>query len=310
MMGWLLPLIVLAGVLAMPWLAERRRHGVDVFRDRAPGRFAKLSAGATHYQWLGAARGPVIVCVHGLTTPSPIWYALADRLGKLGFRVLVYDLFGRGFSDAPTHVQTIEDYQQQLEDLLAHQSLTEDLTLVGFSMGGMIASAYASAHPSGLRRLILVASAGVQIREDRLVDVARRVPVLGDWVHHMIVARRDRRALRAQLGQSFDIKGIVELQLGEFKSKGFLQSVWSSRRYVLPLKQADVHEKIEYAGVPVVAIWAEKDEVIPLRSLGTLTQWNRAVRQNVITDADHRVLYTHSTQVAEVLEQVLRDELD
>jgi len=187
--------------------------------------------------------------------------------------------------------------------------VTQDVTLIGFSMGGMIASAYASAHPNVLRRLILVATAGVQIRCDRLVDVARRLPVLGDWIHHMIISRRDRRVLRAQLGQSFDIQGIVELQLGEFKGKGFLPSVLSSRRSVLPLKQEDVHAKIGQAGVPVVAIWAEKDEVVPLRSLGILTQWNRTVRQNVITDADHRLLYTHSAQVAEVLEQILHDDL-
>ncbi len=308
MLGWVFPLLVLGGLAMLPWLAESRRHAVDVFRDKAPGRFAKLSQGVTHYQWLGGARGPAVVCVHGLTTPSPVWYAIAGGLAKLGFRVLVYDLYGRGFSDAPRGAQDGEFFATQLADLLDHQGLTEDVTLMGYSMGGSITTHFTATHSNRVRRLILLASGGLWLREDKLTELSRKTPFLGDWLHAVVGARRDQQALRKQLGQAFDVEGIIELQLAEYQSRGFLRSVLSSRRNMLADFQEDHHRTIGREGIPVIGIWAERDEVIPLKSLGTLTQWNRSVRQEVIPDADHRVGFTHAAQIVKVLRDVLRED--
>jgi pimeloyl-ACP methyl ester carboxylesterase len=309
MLGWVLPLLVLGGLAMLPWLAESRRHAVDVFRDKAPGRFAKLSQGVTHYQWLGGVRGPVVVCIHGLTTPSPVWYAIAGGLAKLGYRVLVYDLYGRGFSDAPRGAQDGEFFATQLADLLDHQGLTEDVTLMGYSMGGSIATHFVASHPNRVRRLILLASGGMWLREDSVTEASRRMSFLGDWLHAVVGARSDRQRLRRQLGQVFDVEGIIELQLAEYQSRGFLRSVLSSRRHMLNDFQEDQHRTIGRDGIPVIGIWAEHDDVIPLKSLGTLTQWNRSVRQEVISEADHRVGYTHAAQVVKVLRDVLREDV-
>lgn len=308
-MGWFFIFLAVVVLVSLPWLAESRRYNADEFRQKAPGRFAKLSQGVTHYQWLGRARGPVIVCVHGLTTPSPVWYAIAQGLAGLGYRVLVYDLYGRGFSDAPKGAQTGDFFAHQLSDLLEHQELGDDITLMGYSMGGSIATHFTAKYPERVRRLILLASGGAWLREDRLTEVCRTVPILGDWLHSVVAARRDRRALRTRLGRTFDIKGIVELQLAEFESRGFLRSVLSSRRHMLADMQEDAHRAIGREDIPVVGIWAEKDEVIPLKSLGTLTQWNRSVRQEVIALADHDVGFTHSAEVIEVLGDVLREDM-
>jgi pimeloyl-ACP methyl ester carboxylesterase len=297
-------------LVVLPWLAESRRHGPEAFRDQAPGRFAKLSQGVTHFQWLGPARGPVVVCVHGLTTPSPVWYAIAEGLGRIGYRVLAYDLYGRGFSDAPRGAQTGDFFAQQLMDLLEHQELKEDVTLMGYSMGGSIATHFTAHHPDRVRRLILLASGGAWLREDRLTEWARTIPFFGDWLHAVVIARRDRRALRTQLRQVFDIKGIVQVQLAEFQSRGFLRSVLSSRRHMLADIQEDEHRTIGRADVPVVGIWAEKDEIIPLKSLGTITQWNRSIRQEVIEGARHDVGYANSKEVIDVLAAVLREDVE
>lgn len=304
-MGVIIPLAIVAVLAILPFLAERRRHPVDAFREQAPGRFAKLSQGVTHYQWLGAARGPVIVCVHGVGTPSPVWYAIASGLGAMGFRVLIYDLYGRGFSDAPYGRQTPSFFNRQLADLLEHQEITDDVTLIGYSMGGAIAAAFAATYPNRVHRLILLAGAGMAIRNDRLMDLSCRLPFLGDWLFHILIARKDRRQLRNQLGRKFDINGITELQLSEYESKGFLRSVLSSRRYMLSLKFEEDHRVISRCDIPVVGIWAEKDEAIPLRSLGVLSQWNRSARQEVVHGAKHALPYTHSKKVVDILREIL-----
>jgi len=308
MMGWIIPIAVLAVLAALPWLDERRRHPAEAFRAKAPGRFAKLSRGVTHYQWLGPARGPIIVCVHGLTTPSPVWYAIAEGLSALGFRVLLYDLYGRGFSDAPLGVQNGAFFAEQLNELLDHQEVTEDVTILGYSMGGSVSTAFTAAYPSRVRRLIVLASGGMWLREDRLTEFARTVPFFGDWLFKVVIARKERRALRRELGIPYDIRGIVELQIAEYQSRGFLRSVLSSRRHMLDAVLEEEHKTIARADIPVVGIWAEKDDIIPLKSLGTLSQWNRTVRQEVIPGAGHEVAYSHSAKVLALLQEVLREE--
>ncbi|PWG18446.1 alpha/beta fold hydrolase [Salibaculum griseiflavum] len=306
-MGWVILTVLVAVIATLPQQAEARRVPAEQMRDAAPGRFAKLSQGVTHYQWLGPVRGPVLVAVHGLTTPSPVFYAIARGLARLGYRVLVYDLYGRGYSDAPEGPQDREFFMRQLRDLLAHQELEDDLTLLGYSMGGAIATAFAAAHPGRMKRLILLAPAGMRLREDRLTEFCRVTPFIGDWVHAVIAQRRERRMLHRQLGQNFDVKGIIELQLSEYSGRGFLRSVLSSRRHMLDEVQEDEHRLLGREGVPVVGIWGEKDQVIPLSSLGMLTQWNRSVRQEVVQGAGHQMPYTHSDEVVGVLADILRE---
>jgi len=283
MIGLITLLAALAVIGLVPFWIERGRKSPRSLRKHAPGQFAKLSAGKTHYQWLGASHGPVIVCVHGLSTPSPVWYAIAAGLGKLGFRVLVYDLYGRGFSDAPYGRQTPSFFNTQLTDLLDTLKITEPVTVMGYSMGGAIVASFATEHTNRVRRVILLAAAGMVLREDRLTETVRKIPILGDWVFDVILSGKERKLVRKQLGQEFDVKDITKLQLSEYERRGFLRSMLSSRRHMLAKSFEEEHRTIANSDIPVVGIWGEEDDVIPLRSLGMLTQWNRNVWQEVIS---------------------------
>ena len=123
-------LFVLAIVAAVPFVLEARRKRIGAPERRAsPGKSAVLSQGVTHYQWLGPVRGPIVVAIHGMATPSTVWTEVAEGLGSIGYRVLVYDLYGRGLSDAPNGAQDAPFFLRQLTDLLANQGVGQDLTV-------------------------------------------------------------------------------------------------------------------------------------------------------------------------------------
>src|SRR5262245_34415341 len=67
-------------------------------RAQAPGKFVKLSDGLVHYQLIGSAEAPTIVLVPGATLPFFVWDPIIDPLLEAGFRVLRFDLLGRGYS--------------------------------------------------------------------------------------------------------------------------------------------------------------------------------------------------------------------
>jgi len=100
MIWWLLAaaVLLLYAPLLRDWLRARMD---DRARATAPGTFVDLPRGKTHYQWHGPEGGPVIVCIHGLTTPSFVFGPIAAHLAGRGYRVLTYDHYGRGYSYRP-----------------------------------------------------------------------------------------------------------------------------------------------------------------------------------------------------------------
>lgn len=223
---WVIPALLI--VLLLPSWVESRRRKPDL--SKSTGQMAELEMGRTHYRWIGPVRGPVIVAVHGLSTSSVVWNAMTRDLVDLGYRVLVYDLYGRGFSDTVKGRQDADFFVIQLEQLLEDQGLAQDLTLLGYSMGGSVATAFAARHPDRVKRLVLLAPTGIDSVENPIHRFMRRWPVLGDWLHGILEPRRMRRSLEARASELSRIPDLYEGQRRDLRRKGYFPSLLSSRR--------------------------------------------------------------------------------
>ena len=296
--------VAAAGLLALaaaawPFLREWRKPPMDAAaRAAAPGKIARLSQGATHYRWTGPADGPVAVCVHGLTTPSQSWDGVAAHLAEAGFRVLTYDLYGRGYSGRPGGRQDRAFFLRQLDDLLAHLGVDGPITMLGYSMGGAIATAFAARHPGRLQRLILVAPAGMGHDLGTMARITRDVPGPGDWLMYVAFPRGHRKATEAERTTATTPPDIVDIQQAELDRRGFVPAVLASLRGMLNGDVEAEHRRIAAAGLPVVAIWGRADAVIPLSARDVLTRWNPRAHHVVIDGAGHGLPYTHAADVA------------
>ncbi|QGX99832.1 alpha/beta hydrolase [Roseovarius faecimaris] len=311
MIWWILLFLLLAVVAAVIiwpfWLEARKPKMTDELRRAAPGEFIKLSRGLTHYQWLGSSRGPVAVCVHGLTTPSFVWGPIAAGLGKLGFRVLVYDLYGRGYSDRPRGPQDGPFFVAQLADLLEALEVEEDVTLVGYSMGGAVITAFAGTYPEKLRQMVLLAPAGMGHDLGPIVRLVQQRPWLGRWMMLALYGRSLRQSTEEERDLPSAVEGIVDLQQNEINYRGFIPAVTASMRGMIEEDLEETHREIGREGIQVLAIWGRDDEVIPISAMGKLAQWNRAARHEVIEGAGHGLAYTHSDEVLYAMRDLMRD---
>ncbi|MCR8726594.1 alpha/beta fold hydrolase [Frigidibacter sp. ROC022] len=305
-MGWvvLLALVVLAG--ALPILAERRRNPItETQRRTAPGGFADLTGGLTHYRWFGPEGGPVMVLVHGVSSSAYVWEGLVPRLIAKGARVLVYDLYGRGLSDRPATAQTRSFFVRQLRELLQDQGVEDGFTLIGYSMGGAIATVFAAEEAERIDKLILIAPAGLIQRRAPFVDFCRRVPYLGDWLFGLFGGIALRRGLDPDAPST--VPTIAARQAAETRTQGYLRSVLSSQRYFLAEPLADDLAEVRRMQVPTLAIWGTADRVIPLRAMGELARANREARQAEVAGAGHGLVHSHPEEVNRAIQTFLRE---
>jgi pimeloyl-ACP methyl ester carboxylesterase len=124
----------------------------------------------THYEIAGPQVAPSermrrrpVVFVHGFSVPSFVWEPSFRALADAGFRVVRYDLLGRGYSDRPRARYDQELFDHQLRDLIGALALEVPVDLVGLSMGGAIAVGFADRHPASVRRLVLIDPAGLSV---------------------------------------------------------------------------------------------------------------------------------------------------
>ena len=137
-----------------------------------------------------------VLLLHGFLDSCWTWQVLLDT-GRLdGFRLLAPDLRGHGDSDriGAGGYYHFMDYLADLHDLIRQilaASGQAQISLVGHSMGGTIASYYAGAYPEQVRRLVTLDSLSLPPSGGSLDSIPDRVRAwLTAW--DRVAAKRQR----------------------------------------------------------------------------------------------------------------------
>ena len=115
------------------------------------GAWASLEQGNLYYRWYypeaQVANNETVVLVHGFSTPHFVWDGMKGFLLDAGYSVLVFDHYGRGYSERPRIRYTKDVFVQSLKGLLDSQEIFEEVHLVGYSMGGPIVGHFTNEFP-------------------------------------------------------------------------------------------------------------------------------------------------------------------
>src|SRR5262245_19408910 len=111
----LVPLALFVGLPVARFLRSNQETLTldDQARRLASGSFVRLPDGVTYYQLGGPPDGQTVVLIPGFSTPYNIWDPTYEALTQAGFRVLRYELFGRGWSDRPKAAYDAGFYDKQ-----------------------------------------------------------------------------------------------------------------------------------------------------------------------------------------------------
>lgn len=103
------------------------------------------------YQLQG--EGKTVVLLHGFCESKDVWHNIVGDLGKF-FKVITIDLPGFGESELSSATPSIENFAIGVQELLIHLQV-ESSVLIGHSMGGYVALAFAELYPTSIKGLIL-----------------------------------------------------------------------------------------------------------------------------------------------------------
>ncbi|KAK3397869.1 alpha/beta-hydrolase [Sordaria brevicollis] len=164
----------------LPQLSREETASLSYPPDALPGaRDVETPYGTIKvFEW-GPEDGEKVLLLHGISTPCLSLGILGEALVERGYRVMLFDFFGRGYSDAPTDIPyDIRLYSTQILLALASSKLpwTGDngFHIIGYSLGGGLAVSFAKYYSHMIRSLVLVASGGL-IRSEH---VSRRSRIL------------------------------------------------------------------------------------------------------------------------------------
>jgi len=227
-----------------------------------------------HY--VEAGSGAPVILIHGLADNVAIWDPVIPALAAR-FRVIALDQIGFGRSDKPLlnyRVSTLVDFL----DVFLTELKIERASLVGNSLGGWVAAAYALAHPERVERLVLSDAAG----------------------YAALTKTMDSRALRAlRVASRDDIRYLGPLA---FHDKRFYQDVdtafkervtagdsYTVAQVLDSMIRGDdaLDNKLQTLKQPTLVLWGREDKLIPL-SFGE--QFHREIvdsRLRIIDNCGH-----------------------
>jgi pimeloyl-ACP methyl ester carboxylesterase len=244
----------------------------------------------------GESESPAVVLIHGLGDESDSWRHVVEPLSAR-YRVVAADLPGFGRSDKPRRAYTVPFLRNTMLALMDALSIPS-ATLIGNSLGAMIAQSIALEHRERVRGLVLIGGtllAGTQPLN--LPMMLFLLPGLGEWLYTRL--RKDPQAAFETLrGYYANLDELPEADR-DFMFQRVNERVWSDgqrRAYFsvlrhtatwVPRQQRGLDEKLARLAMPTLVVRGEHDHLMPVANAQALVDVQPSARLVTIPGAGH-----------------------
>jgi len=147
--------------------------------------------------------GPAIVLIHGFGAAIDWWDEIAPALAA-DHRVIRIDLIGHGGTAAPASGYSIER-QGALVAAVLDRLGVDRVTVIGHSMGGEVATAFAEMKPARIARMILIDAPATAGTTFTILTDAYLTPVVGQLLSHFQTDEGLRRGLAQGFAPGFAV---------------------------------------------------------------------------------------------------------
>ena len=224
-----------------------------------------------HYLDWGNVGAPPVVCVHGYTSSAEAFNALARQFHDR-FHIVAPDV--RGHGESAWSPDGAYQYRDQVADLagLVDQLGLARFTLIGTSMGGIIAMAFAAAHAARLVGLV-INDIGPDVEEgsQRITQMVGGRPDEFATLEDAMAYRREISPVTASRPMSDQ----REVALGVLRQQ-------ADGRWVWKMDPAYIRQRVQHGAPPRPALWP----VLKSLPCPTLVVWG--TESDVLLEAQAR----------------------
>ena len=261
------------------------------------------SGGPTRYRHWSGRGGPLVVLIPGISYPMECYTPLFEVLKAAGHSVLMYDVTGRGYSHSSGEPMTASLLVRQLNELLAALNLGNDeMHLIGWSMGTVVATHFCDRFPERVARLVLLGPVGAVTANKPATAKLIHAPLgIGNALATLVMPGALQKLYRAEL----DAHPIVDFLCDHAsRNTGLVRAMVSTLRNCPELddNRACLARLGDQARVPILVMWATKDGTVSRHGIDEMMRLlggdaNSNARLVVISGERHGFFMTRPDEV-------------
>ena len=207
----------------------------------------------------GPKTAPALILLHGFASSLETWEAWAERLSPR-YRVIRFDLPGFGLTGADPTGDYSDARGVAIIAGLMNQLGISQATIIGNSMGGKLAWAFAAAHPERTSKLVLISPDGFAspgFDYDKKPDIPA---IIGIFPYIL-----PKPVLMMNLSPAYaDPRRLDDATIERYRD--MLLAPGDRRAIIARMRQAMLHDPepvLRTIQTPTLILWGEKDALIP-----------------------------------------------
>ena len=199
-------------------------------------------------------KGTAVVLLHGFLENKTMWDKYVSALSK-NHRIITIDLLGHGETECLGYVHSMEDQADMIFAVLISLRIRK-IVLVGHSMGGYVALAFAELYPDNVKGLFLLNSTSRADSDERKINRDRAIKAVKQ--NHTNFVRISISNLFSENNREVLTKEIEKVKLQALKTP--LQGIVASLEGMKIRKDREV--LLHFAPYPIQVVLGEKDGVL------------------------------------------------
>ena len=253
--------------------------------------------------------GRPVVLIHGWPLSAQAWEPQVAVLQAAGYRVVAYDRRGFGRSDKPESSYSYDVLADDLQRVMDQCGL-QDVTLVGFSMGGGEVARYIARHgESRLRSVVFAAAVPPYLMKTADNPEGPLTPDKAQETRKAL--EQDRNAFFEQFSKNFfSANGalqVTESQRGDAIALCHQSAQHAALACMDAFDTTDFRDDLKKVTVPTLVIHGDADAIVPIEGSGLRT--HRAVPHSQlvrVNGAPHGLNVSHAQAFNDALLSFLR----
>lgn len=200
-------------------------------------------------------KGSAVILLHGFLENQTMWADLVSLLAAK-YRVITIDLLGHGDSGCLGYVHSMEDQADMVHHVL-HELKIRKVVLIGHSMGGYVALAYAELYADSIKGLVLMNSTSYADSDERKMNRDRAIAAVKEN-YSTFVRMSIANLFSEDNREKLDAK-IEKVKIEALKTP--LQGIVAALEGMKIRKDREVI--LHFAPYPIAFILGKKDGVLP-----------------------------------------------